>query len=328
MLIRNTTSERAALLGDALASQVTPAEVFWNRRQWLQASGGVAAAAALPAMAQNGAAYGMKPLAAKPSSLVGARVKAEPTEQKHALTYNNFYEFGLGKDDPEERAQAMRIEPWAVRVEGLVHKPQTFSLDALLKLAPMEERIYRFRCVEAWSMVVPWLGYSLSHVLNAVQPMASGKYVSLVTTLQPEAMPGLRFGGIEWPYQEGLRMDEAMHPLTMLVFGMYGQTLAKQSGAPLRLIVPWKYGFKSAKSLVTIRVSETMPKTAWSVTAPHEYGFYANVNPEVNHPRWSQASERALGGGLFAKREPTRMFNGYSEQVASLYAGMDLRKHY
>ena len=328
MLVRNTTSDRAALWGDALANQVTPPEWVGNRRQWLQAAGGAASMVALPALAKSDNAYGMRPLAAKASTLAGARVKAETTASKHVLTYNNFYEFGLGKDDPEEYAQAMRTEPWAVRVEGLVHKPKTFNLEELLKLAPMEERIYRFRCVEAWSMVVPWIGYSLSHVLNAVQPMASAKYVALVTTLQPEAMPGLRFGGIDWPYQEGLRMDEAMHPLMMLAFGMYGQTLPKQSGAPLRLIVPWKYGFKSAKSLVTIRVTEEMPKTAWSVTAPREYGFYANVNPTVDHPRWSQASERGLGGGLFAKREPTRMFNGYSEQVASLYAGMDLRKFY
>lgn len=328
MLIRNTSSLRAALLGEGLSAQVTPREVVMNRRQWLKATGAGAGALALgPQFAQADEAFG-KPLASRPSTVPGARVDAEATAAKHVVSYNNFYEFGLGKDDPIEYAQALRTEPWAVRVEGLVHRPKTFSLDDLLRLAPMEERIYRFRCVEAWSMVVPWIGYSLSHVLQAVEPMASAKYVAFTTALQPDVMPGLRFGGIDWPYQEGLRMDEAMHPLTLLTFGLFGQTLPKQNGAPLRLIVPWKYGFKSAKSLVTIRLTETQPKTAWQVSAPHEYGFYANVNPEVNHPRWSQATERGLGGGLFSKREPTRMFNGYSEQVASLYAGMDLQRFY
>lgn len=328
MLIRSSTSDQAAQRGEKLSSLITSREMVVNRRHWMQTMSGLAAATVWPHQAAAADAYGMRPLSSMPSGVSGARILAEATAMKHVLSYNNFYEFGLDKGDPQEHAQAMRIEPWAVRVEGLVHKPRTFSLDELLKLAPMEERIYRFRCVEAWSMVVPWLGYSLSHVLNAVQPMGSARYVGLISTVQPDVMPGLGFSGIDWPYQEGLRLDEAMHPLTLLTFGMYGQTLAKQSGAPLRLIVPWKYGFKSAKSLVTIRVTEQMPKTAWSVTAPREYGFYANVNPEVDHPRWSQATERGLGSGLFAKREPTRMFNGYGDQVASLYAGMDLRKFY
>lgn len=330
MLIRNTTSLSAALRGDSLSASVTPQQQFFNRRQAVTAGlAAVAGAAAWPtAKAQTTAAAWGQALAAQPSREAGARAAVAPTAAKYVTQYNNFYEFGLDKDDPAELAPAMRITPWALRVEGLVQRPRTFTLEDLLKLAPMEERIYRFRCVEAWAMVVPWIGYSLHHVLRAVAPLGSAKYVALVSAVQPEVMPGLRFGGITWPYQEGLRLDEAMHPLALLCFGMYGQTLAKQNGAPLRLIVPWKYGFKSAKSLVTIRLTETPPKTAWQVSAPHEYGFYANVNPQVDHPRWSQASQRTLGGGLFAKREPTLMFNGYGEQVAALYAGMDLRRDY
>jgi len=214
-------------------------------------------------------------------------------------------------------------------VEGLVNKPTTFDIDDLRRLTPIEERIYRLRCVEGWSMVIPWLGYSLSNLIAKVQPQGSAKYVAFQTLADRETMPGLRYGGLDWPYSEGLRLDEAMHPLTLLTLGMYGKTLPNQSGAPVRLVVPWKYGFKSAKSIVTIRLTEKQPKTAWNEAAPHEYGFYSNVNPAVNHPRWSQATERRLGeGGLFAKRLETQLFNGYADEVGQLYAGMDLRRNF
>jgi methionine sulfoxide reductase catalytic subunit len=327
MLIRSTSSLQHAISGADLSAQVTPQAAWLSRRQWLAGAGAMAATGW--SVGAHAADYpGVRPLASAPSRQAGARVKAEVTAEKHAVSYNNFYEFGLGKTDPEKAAQAMSIEPWSLRVEGLVQQPKTWSLDELLKLAPIEERIYRFRCVEAWSMVVPWLGYSLSKVIQASQPLGSAKYVAFVSHMDEKVMPGLAFGGLDWPYQEGLRLDEAMHPLTMLTLGMYGKTLPKQNGAPVRLIVPWKYGFKSAKSVVTIRLTEAMPATAWNQAAPSEYGFYSNVNPEVNHPRWSQASERGLGTGLFAKREPTRMMNGYAEQVGSLYAGMDLRRYF
>jgi methionine sulfoxide reductase catalytic subunit len=327
MLVRSTSSLQHALSGDGLRAQVTPQSAWLSRRDWLLGTGALAASAWAPQT--YAAAYsGVRPLASVASREAGARVKTDVTAEKYATSYNNFYEFGLGKADPEKAAQAMSIAPWSLRVEGLVAKPKTWAIEDLLKLAPIEERIYRFRCVEAWSMVVPWLGYSLSKVIQASQPLGSAKYVAFVSLMDEKVMTGLSFGGLDWPYQEGLRLDEAMHPLTMLTMGMYGQTLPKQNGAPVRLIVPWKYGFKSAKSVVTIRLTETMPATAWNRAAPNEYGFYSNVNPQVDHPRWSQASERGLGGGLFAKREPTRMMNGYAEQVASLYAGMDLRRNF
>jgi sulfoxide reductase catalytic subunit YedY len=263
------------------------------------------------------------------SAVAGARATDKVAPLKDATTYNNFYEFGTDKSDPYENAHTLITSPWTVRVEGLVGKPRTFDIDQLLKLAPIEERIYRLRCVEGWSMVIPWLGYSLSKVLADVQPLSSAKYVQFLTLADAKTMPGLRYGGLDWPYSEGLRMDEAMHPLTMLTVGMYGKTLPNQSGAPVRVMVPWKYGFKSAKSIVTIRLTDKQPKTAWNEAAPQEYGFYSNVNPDVNHPRWSQATERRLGdGGLFAKRLDTKLFNGYAEQVAQMYAGMDLRRNF
>jgi sulfoxide reductase catalytic subunit YedY len=221
-------------------------------------------------------------------------------------SYNNFYEFGLDKDEPARNAHTLKTRPWTVRIEGLVQKPQTLDIDSLLKLAPMEERIYRLRCVEGWSMVIPWVGYSLSELLKQVQPLGGAKYVEFVTLADKAQMPGLRSGVLDWPYTEGLRLDEAMHPLTLLAFGMYGEVLPNQNGAPLRLVVPWKYGFKSAKSLVAIRLTDKEPGTAWNKAARNEYGFYSNVNPEVDHPRWSQATERRIGeGGLFAKRRKT-----------------------
>lgn len=256
-------------------------------------------------------------------------VTDKPTSLQDLSSYNNYYEFGFEKTDPVAHAGRLLTHPWSVSVEGEVAKPRRFDIDDLLKLAPLEERIYRLRCVEGWSMVIPWLGYSLSALLKQVEPTSKAKYVEFVTVKQDETMPGLRSRVLEWPYVEGLRLDEAMHPLTMLVFGVYGKALPNQNGAPLRLAVPWKYGFKSAKSLVTIRLLEKQPATAWMKSAPDEYGFYANVNPNVPHPRWSQAGERRIGeGGVFSPKRKTLMFNGYGDQVASLYQGMDLQVDY
>ena len=316
------------------SSEITPASAYLQRRQWLM---GLAAAgvgwASRDAWAQSAAAAppGKHPaLSGRPSSVAGALSVEKLTRYEDVSTYNNFYEFGTDKSDPAENAGKLRPRPWTVAVEGLVNKPGQFDLDALLKLAPMEERIYRLRCVEGWSMVIPWVGYSLSELIKRVEPQGSAKFVEFVTLADRQQMPGLRSNVLNWPYVEGLRLDEAQHPLTLLAFGLYGETLPAQNGAPLRLVVPWKYGFKSGKSLVKIRFVEQMPRTAWNVSAPQEYGFYSNVNPQVSHPRWSQANERRIGedGGLFAKRRPTLMFNGYEPQVGQLYAGMDLRKFY
>jgi sulfoxide reductase catalytic subunit YedY len=252
------------------------------------------------------------------------------SEYKEVTTYNNFYEFGMDKGDPARRAGSLKINPWTVTIDGLVKKPMTIDIDALLKLAPIEERIYRMRCVEGWSMVIPWNGYSLSKLLNVVEPLGSAKFVEFVTLADPQQMPGLARPILDWPYREALRLDEAMNPLTLLTLGLYGEVLPKQNGAPVRIVVPWKYGFKSAKSIVAIRLTDKQPVTSWVKSAPREYGFYSNVNPNVNHPRWSQATERRLGDnrGIFAPKIPTEMFNGYGTQVASLYAGMDLKKNY
>ncbi|MBQ0131539.1 MAG: protein-methionine-sulfoxide reductase catalytic subunit MsrP, partial [Comamonas sp.] len=263
------------------------------------------------------------------SSVAGARSSEKITAAEHATGYNNFYEFGVDKSDPQRYAEQLPIDPWLVQVEGLVHKPGRWSLDDLRKLSPMEERIYRLRCVEGWSMVIPWIGYSLAQLLRRVEPMGSAKYVEFVTVADAQHMRGLKSRVLQWPYNEGLRLDEAMHPLTLLAFGMYGHTLPVQNGAPLRLVVPWKYGFKSAKSLVKIRLVESMPQSAWMKSAPQEYGFYSNVNPEVPHRRWSQATERRIGeGGLLAPKRKTEIFNGYAEQVGQLYAGMDLQRNF
>jgi len=318
-------------------SEITPLATYLKRRELLQklalGVGGAALAnwAARDAWAQTTARPNR--LAALPgarSAVPGALATDALTRYEHVTTYNNFYEFGTDKADPAAYAQAMKTRPWTVSVEGLVQKPKTWDLDDLLKLAPMEERIYRLRCVEGWSMVIPWVGYSLSALIQQAQPLGSAKYVEFVTLADPKAMRGLAYGGLDWPYTEGLRLDEAMHPLTLLAFGLYGEVLPNQSGAPLRLVVPWKYGFKSGKSLIKIRFTDKQPRTAWNVAAPQEYGFYSNVNPDVSHPRWSQATERRIGdeGGLFAKRRKTLLFNGYEPQVGALYAGMDLRKFY
>lgn len=306
-------------------SQITPEEVWTSRRRWLKQVGlgavGAGAGAWLPSAFAATGPYAGRP---NPDYMLMDKL----TSEKDVSSYNNFYEFGTGKRDPAEYAGQMKTSPWTVSVEGEVAKPQTFDMDDLLKLAPLEERVYRLRCVEAWSMVIPWEGYSLSALLKRVEPTGKAKYVEFVTAVQPDAMPGLNERIIDWPYVEGLRMDEAMHPLTMLVFGVYGKRLPNANGAPLRVAIPWKYGFKSGKSLVKIRLVEKMPMTSWVRIAPSEYGFYANVNPDVPHPRWSQATERRIGDGVFAPRVKTLMFNGYADQVASMYSGMDLRRNY
>lgn len=265
-----------------------------------------------------------------PSKVAGAQTMEALTDCKDASTYNNFYEFGTDKGDPVKNAHTLKTRPWTVQVEGLVNKPATFGIEDLLKLSPMEERIYRLRCVEGWSMVIPWVGYSLAELIKKVEPQGSAKYVEFLTLADAKTMPYVGSRILDWPYAEGLRLDEAMHPLTLLAFGMYGEVLPNQNGAPVRVVVPWKYGFKSAKSIVKIRFVEKEPGTAWNKSAAQEYGFYSNVNPNVDHPRWSQATERRIGepGGLFAKRRKTLLFNGYEAQVAQLYAGMDLKKFY
>ena len=322
-----------------LASEITDRHLLENRRLWLQrAASGVAGLAAAnwasrQALAQTPAGTekpGKLPrLANVPSKVPGALVLEKPTAYKDASTYNNFYEFGTDKADPAANAHTLKTNPWSVEVEGLVQKPGKFALEDLLKLSPMEERIYRLRCVEGWSMVIPWVGYSLAQLIAKVQPLGSAKYVEFVSLADPKTMPFVGSRVLDWPYVEALRLDEALHPLTLLAFGMYGEVLPNQNGAPVRLVVPWKYGFKSAKSIVKIRFTEKQPATAWNKAAANEYGFYSNVNPLVDHPRWSQASERRIGeDGLFAKKRKTLMFNGYEAQVGQLYAGMDLKANF
>ena len=251
------------------------------------------------------------------------------TTYQDITSYNNYYEFGVDKDQPSKNAGKLPTRPWSVKVEGLVAKPQTFDIEALLKMRPLEERVYRHRCVEAWSMVIPWAGYSLSELIKECQPLANAKYVQFLSYYNQKVEGAWAYqANIQWPYSEGLRMDEAMHPLTLLTFGLYGETLPNQDGAPVRIVVPWKYGFKSAKSIVSIKFVDKMPHTTWNDLAPGEYGFYSNVNPNVDHPRWSQKVERRIGLPFYAQRRATLMFNGYGDQVASLYNGMDLKKNY
>jgi sulfoxide reductase catalytic subunit YedY len=307
------------------SSEITPKALYLRRREFLSL-GAAGAGALLFAGGARAAAetlHGRKLEGVKPGQPSSDEKKNSLEEITH---YNNFYEFGTDKDDPARHASKLQTRPWAVKVEGECAKPRTFDIEELLKL-PIEERVYRLRCVEAWSMVIPWDGFPLSALLEKVQPTSRAKYVAFETAVQPQNMPGVRaFGALPFPYLEGLRIDEAMHPLTLLAVGIYGEEMPKQDGAPIRLVVPWKYGFKSAKSLVKIRLQETQPPTTWSQYAGGtEYGFYANVNPEVDHPRWSQAKERRIGE-LF--RKPTQKFNGYADQVAKLYAGLDLRKFF
>jgi len=322
-----------------IASEITDRTVYEQRRSMLKALAAGAAGssmavwAAREALAQP-ATWGTRP--GKLAALAGGVTRADGgmtldkvTPYKDASTYNNFYEFGTDKSDPAVNAHTLKTRPWSVEIEGLVKKPGKLALEDLLKLSPMEERIYRLRCVEGWSMVIPWVGYSLADLIKRVEPLGSAKYVEFVTLADPKTMPFVGSRVLDWPYVEGLRLDEAMHPLTLLTFGMYGEVLPNQSGAPVRLVVPWKYGFKSGKSLVKIRFTDKQPGTAWNKAAANEYGFYSNVNPQVDHPRWSQATERRIGeDGLFAKKRKTLMFNGYEAQVGQLYAGMDLKKFY
>jgi sulfoxide reductase catalytic subunit YedY len=280
---------------------ITPQELFLNRRQWLVAAGLLAATPAL------------------------AAEEEKLTPKDAVTTYNNFYEFGTDKADPAKYAGSLKTTPWTVEIAGLCAKPGTFAYEDLIKPYAQEERIYRLRCVEGWSIVIPWLGFSLADLIKRAEPLGSAKYVAFETLYDPTQMPGQKTSVLQWPYVEGLRMDEAMHPLTLLSTGLYGEPLLPQNGAPLRLVVPWKYGFKSIKSIVKISFTETQPPTSWNISAPREYGFYSNVNPEVDHPRWSQATERRIGE--FFRRD-TLMFNGYAEQVASLYSGMDLKANF
>ena len=301
--------------------EVTPRDLFLSRRS-LMAGGAAAFALGSIPLASNGA------LAATftvPTTIKPADPKLDPTTpMKSATTYNNFYEFGTGKGDPADSAGMLRTRPWEIAIGGEVAKPMTIGIEDLLKF-PMEERIYRLRCVEGWSMVIPWVGFPLAELLKRVEPTGNARYVAFQTLNDPKQMPGLRSWVLDWPYTEGLRLDEAMHPLALLAVGMYGEVLPNQNGAPIRLVVPWKYGFKSIKSIVSISLVKDQPPTAWNKSQPREYGFYSNVNPEVDHPRWSQATERRVGD--FSRRK-TLPFNGYGEEVASLYAGMDLRKNY
>jgi len=298
-------------------SAVTPKTDYLNRRQLLAGAGAVGlGVTAGPAAAQIAAM----------SSVYST--DNEPNTLEEISSYNNFYEFGTGKGDPAKHAHQLTTDPWSVKIDGLVDKPGSYDLADILKGADLEERIYRLRCVETWSMVVPWIGFELATLLNRVGVQSGAKYVAFETLVRPEEMPYQNSRVLDWPYIEGLRLDEAMNPLTIMATGLYGEALPNQNGAPLRLVVPWKYGFKSIKSIVRISLVDEMPPTTWNNIGPDEYGFYSNVNPEVSHPRWSQSSERRIGGGIFARRRPTLPFNGYGDEVASLYDGMDLRKHF
>jgi sulfoxide reductase catalytic subunit YedY len=318
---------------DIKSSEITPKELYLNRRQFIAAASAMALT--------TGAALAGIDLSVPRDSFAGEKLnnlkKGPPafdtTEKLNSLkditSYNNFYELGVEKGDPAENAKYLTTRPWTVAVEGEVKKPKTLDIDAIMKLSSLEERIYRLRCVEAWSMVIPWVGFPLSALINHVEPTSNAKFIQFVTLYDPKRLPGQKpsiFGSaLQWPYVEGLRMDEAMHPLTILSVGLYGEVLPNQNGAPVRLVVPWKYGFKSIKSIVKVRFVEKQPPASWNIMQPQEYGFYSNVNPEVDHPRWSQATERRIGEFF---RRKTLMFNGYGEQVASLYKGMDLKKYY
>ncbi|MDH3513278.1 MAG: protein-methionine-sulfoxide reductase catalytic subunit MsrP [Gammaproteobacteria bacterium] len=315
---------------DIPASEITPREIYLQRRRFLKEAAAIAAAGATAALLPCVAEAGQKIPNVKKSPL---STTDKPTSHKDITSYNNFYEFGSDKSDPARHARNFRTFPWTVSLEGEIKKPAKYQIEDFLKHFPLEERVYRLRCVEAWSMVVPWIGFPLRDLIRRLEPTSRAKYVEFTTLHDPEQMPGQKPGlfgaGLDWPYVEGLRLDEAMNPLTILALGLYGEFMPNQNGAPIRLVVPWKYGFKSIKSIVKIRFVEQPPLTTWVKANPREYGFYSNVNPGVDHPRWSQASERRIGeDSLFSPKRKTLMFNGYAEQVASLYAGMDLKKHF
>ncbi len=288
---------------------VTPEHLFLSRRQIMAGTGALLGAGLIGGQAQ-------------------AQEVSEPNTWEEITTYNNYYEFGTGKEDPARNAHTLTTSPWAVEIDGMVDNPGTYSFEDIMAGVEVEERIYRLRCVEAWSMVIPWNGFELADLLNRVGVQDGARYVAFETANRPDEMPGVRVPVLNWPYREGLRLDEAMHPLTIMATGIYGRDIPNQNGAPMRLVVPWKYGFKSIKSIVRITLTDEEPHASWNVANPREYGFYSNVNPNVDHPRWSQATERRIGGGLFARREPTAMFNGYEEEVASLYEGMDLEANF
>ncbi|MGH7795331.1 MAG: protein-methionine-sulfoxide reductase catalytic subunit MsrP [Candidatus Binatia bacterium] len=316
---------------DIQSSEITPKELYINRREFIKSAGAVAASAGVTFAGLD--MLGMPEQAHAGEKLPSVKSSYSTDEKKNSFkditSYNNFYELGIDKGDPAENAKYLITRPWTVAVEGEIKKPKTFDIDAIMKLRPLEERVYRMRCVEAWSMVIPWVGFPLSALIKQVEPTNNAKFIHFVTLVDPKRMPGQKpsiFGNvIDWPYVEGLRMDDAMHPLTILSVGHYGEVLPAQNGAPVRLVVPWKYGFKSIKSIVKIRFVESQPPSSWNKMQPQEYGFYSNVNPQVDHPRWSQATERRIGEFL---RRKTLMFNGYGDQVAGLYKGMDLRKYY
>ena len=308
------------------SSEITSHDLILRRREFLRGAGWAAASAALaPTLACGAEGEAPPPAPAADVDPNPFRTDEEPTALEDATRYNNFYEFGTDKSDPQRYAGGLRTRPWSVAITGEVGKPGTIDLDDLLRPHTTEERIYRLRCVEAWSMVIPWLGIPLGEIIERFEPTSSARYVAFKTLLDPEQMPGQRSRVLDWPYVEGLRIDEAMHPLTILATGMYGQELPNQNGAPLRLVVPWKYGFKSIKSIVEIRLARTEPPTSWNLQAPREYGFFANVNPDVDHPRWSQKRERRIGE---LRKRSTLPFNGYADQVAHLYEGIDLRKNF
>ena len=320
---------------DIPSSAITPRDKYLNRRRFLRGAASSAAAAGVAALGAERLAQVFSPgirvfadtklqTVKSPLSTTGEQL----TSFEDVTHYNNFYEFGVDKSDPAKNAGGLPTRPWTVRVEGHVKKPKTFDIDALLKLRPLEDRVYRHRCVEAWSMVIPWVGYSLSEFINQCEPLSSARYVQFLSYYNSGVEKWTSESTIYWPYSEGLRMDEAMNPLTLLTFGLYGDVLPNQNGAPIRIVVPWKYGFKSAKSIVTVRFLDRQPPTTWNDQNSHEYGFYSNVNPNVDHPRWSQKVERRIGLPFYAQRRATLMFNGYGDQVASLYNGMDLRKDF
>jgi sulfoxide reductase catalytic subunit YedY len=317
MLIR-----RAA---DLKPSEITPESRYFDRREFLAAAGAIGAGTLARAVHGPGSRSKPAPEQEPLGKPYGLQRDDKSTPWDDVTGHNNFYEFGTGKEDPKDNAQAFITHPWTVTVDGLVSKPAKYQLEEFIKPSALEDRIYRMRCVEGWSMVIPWRGFPLADVLKRADPTSRAKYVAFTTLYDPRLMPGQRSAVLQWPYIEGLRLDEAMHPLTLMVVGVYGRTLPNQNGAPLRLVVPWKYGFKGIKAIVRIQLTDSQPKTSWNISAPQEYGFYSNVNPEVDHPRWSQASERRIGEFL---RRKTLMFNGYADQVASMYAGMDLRKNY
>ena len=297
-------------------SEITPENIYKNRRKFIKNIG----------LAAGSMFIGQNLVTSASANTNNEELKL--TDYRYVTTYNNYYEFGTGKSNPVERSQKFKTTPWDIEIDGEVENPIKISMDEILEMFPSEERIYKLRCVEGWSMVIPWLGFPLNKILKKALPTNKAKFVKFISVLDPEQMIGQRFPILDWPYKEGLRIDEAMHDLTILVTGLYGKKLPNQNGAPLRLMVPWKYGFKSSKAIVNIKLVEKMPTSSWMKASPNEYGFYSNVNPTVDHPRWSQATERVIGGGIISPRIPTTMFNGYGDEVANLYTGMDLKKYF